>query len=131
MSVYCILLQTWPLYKESDMNVKNSSDTQKSVKTLQRKKALSLSVCNYTMYSCSQKELDPVYLCSFMCIHAVFASLNTQIYISQKCTLQSEISSRSYIISAAQINDVMMIRLAGTPMFADWLKTRMANGCRE
>lgn len=55
-------------------------------------------------------------------VHGCF--LDTCVSVSKKCLLQSEISSRSWVISAAQIHNVMMIRLACSPVFADWLKRK-------
>lgn len=58
-------------------------------------------------------------------VHGCFLStLNTCFSVSKRCLLQSEISSRSWVISAAQIHNVMMIRLACSPVFADWLKRK-------
>ncbi len=51
------------------------------------------------------------------------------VYFSQRYPLGG-IGDMS-VISAAQIHNTMKIRLACSPVFADWLKRRKAHICKE
>lgn len=63
-----------------------------------------------------------------MCIPVACLCVRS-VYFSQRYPLEA--IGDVPVISTTQIHNVMMMRLAASPVFADWLKRRMGSICKE
>lgn len=97
----------------------HKADTVSSAMCIQYSRLLFSQVSLYTLHI-TQCVCCPI-PGMFMCLRSV--------YFSQRYPLEA-IGDMS-VISAAQIHNVMMIRLACSSVFADWLKKRKASICKE